>query len=479
MNVAALGNSGLQYSGLQFCENGCLVPSAFDKVKTFETDEDGNIKQPSAVYYVCTQTGNDVNDGKSVEASFKTIRKAVSLLAPGVAVRILPGEYEETFFENDRHGTKEQPIWLGGYDPAGEGKRPLMKSPRGFFHSSNCSYMIFHDMEITTPRFPGEEQYRTGVHALNTSDGSHFVFRNLYVHHVHDSPFKFAGVYHYRLFDCEVSHDQQGLRGSGSIDNVGCHHNIVAYNYIHSGVGIGIVYKGGSANNDISHNLIVNPGMTAMSMGQATGQPFFRPPLTDDRTTYEAENIRAYSNIIIGGRSSFQMISSRGCYFVNNTVIHPQSWIFRLLNNDPEDQLQLANFGNPHDHVIANNIFYYYSPSGEHLNVSRTVTPEDRKSILLRNNIFYNLTNPGREPPNFNDFGVSDNRFTDPQFTDPADPPLTEEGLRAINPAMIKTKFMLQEGSPAAGIGMEYPFAKEDYNSRPFTVPRSLGAMEP
>ena len=481
MSTAALGTMSVaapEPSALKFGEDGHLLPSAGDKIKTFEMDEEGKIKQPSVVYYVSVQTGSDANDGKSVDAPFKTIRKAVSLMAPGVAVRILPGEYEETFWENNKRGTEENPIWIGGYDPDGKGTRPLMKSSQGFFHSSNCSYLIFHDMEITTPPFPGEKKYRTGIHALNTADGSDFVFRNLYVHHVHDSPLKFAGANHYFVLDCEVSHDQQGLRGSGSIDNVGCHHNIVAYNYIHSGVGIGIVYKGGSANNDIYNNLIVNPGITAITMGQSTGREFFRPPLTDDRTTYEAQNIRAYSNIIIGGRAPLQMISSRGCYFVNNTVIHPSHWIFRILNNDSEDQLKLANFGNPHDNVIANNIFYYFSPSGEHLNVSANVKPEDRKSIIISNNIFYNVTNPGRVPPNFNEFGVSENHFVDPQFNDPANPPLTEERLRAINPSAMRTKFMLKEGSPAAGVGRDYPFAKEDHNSVPFANPRSLGALE-
>ena len=466
--------------GLKFAENGRLLPSAFDKVVTFETDEDGKIKQPSIVYYVCAATGDDANDGKSASTPFRTIRKTMPLLAPGTAVRILPGEYDETFYENNKHGTREHPIWIGGYDPTHKGQRPVMKSPRGFLNMSRCSYIILHDMEITTPPLPGEERHRSGIHALNTSDGSNFVYRNLYVHHVHDSPFKFAGTNHYWLFDCEVSHDQQGLRGSGAIDNVGCHHNTVAYNYIHSGVGIGIVYKGGSANNDIYNNLIVNPGMSAITMGQSTGRDFFRPPLADNRTTYEAQNIHAYANIIIGGMSSFQMISSRGCYFVNNTVIHPQNWIFRILNNDSNDDLKLANFGNPHDNVIANNIFYYHPPSGQHLNVSNNVKPEDKKSIVISNNIFYNTTNPGMggAPPNLNEFEVSSNRFIDPQFYDPANLPLTEESLKALTPPVLRTKLLLKDDSPAVGTGIDYPFAKEDHNRNPFANPRSLGAIE-
>ena len=130
MLVLATCVAAQAFDGLKFGENGRLVPSAFDKVKTFETDKDGNVKQPATIYYV-SPTGNDSNNGTSIETAFRTVVRTRLLLEPGVAVRILPGVYEGMIYLENRKGTEENPIWIGGYDPSGEGKRPLLVNPGG------------------------------------------------------------------------------------------------------------------------------------------------------------------------------------------------------------------------------------------------------------------------------------------------------------------------------------------------------------
>jgi hypothetical protein len=39
-------------------------------------------------------------------------------------------------------------------------------------------------------------------------------------------------------------------------------------------------------------------------------------------------------------------------------------------------------------------------------------------------------------------------------------------------------KYSLKDGSPAIGVGKDYPFAKQDHNDKAFANPRSLGALE-
>ena len=80
---------------------------------------------------------------------------------------------------------------------------------------------------------------------------------------------------------------------------------------------------------------------------------------------------------------------------------------------------------------------------------------------------------------NYREFGGLNNHFVDPQFNDPANPPVTEESLKAIkNPASLVNKYMPKDGSPAVGKGKDVPWAKQDYNGNAFANPRSLGAFE-
>ena len=476
-----------EYNGVIIGADGRLIPSAYDKVKTFE-----NGKNPLREVFVSPK-GDDIKGDGSIRTPYKTILKGMGEIKPGTAVRIMPGEYHEQIARNDLYGTEEHPIWIGGV-PGME--RPKMVVDNAFMTIPGGGYVILHDMEVThTP------PYRAGRHGFNiTSDKKliyttpgdpstidldsyydpeevhHFVFRNLYVHHIGDSPFKTAGVNCYWMFDCEVAYGQQGLRGSGSIDNVGTHHATVAYNYLHHSIGHGIVFKGGSSNVDIYCNLLVDFGVRGVQMGQSTGKVFFRPPLhlLPAHERYEAKNIRTYSNIFIGGgyeingrfegSSAFAFESSINCYAVNNTVINPTGQLFRILNSEPPEDPSYTNAPRLTDNgaaccgVVANNIFYYGKLSNEEINVGPGTKPE---TFTVRNNLFYNTENPNDRP----DFGKvrEENSifFSDPLFEDASN-----------------NNFNLKANSKAIGAGIDIEFVKYDYRGKPFENPRSLGAFQ-
>ena len=476
------------YNGVKIGADGRLIPSAYDKVKTFE-----NGKTPNREIFIAPH-GNDESGNGSRNAPYKTIAKGMGFAAPGIAIRIMPGEYSEHLACNNLYGTENNPIWIGGV-PGMERPKMIM-SDSEFMSISGGGYVILHDLEVSqTP------PYKAGRHGFNIYSGSgqiytvpgdrstinldsfynpetthHFIFRNLYVHHIGDSPIKTAGVCYYWLFDCEVAYAQQGLRGSGSIDNVGSHNAVVAYNYLHNSIGHGIVFKGGSSNVDIYNNLHVDYGVRGVQMGQSTGKVFFRPPLhllpEDER--YEAKHIRTYSNIFIGGgyeingrfegSSPFAFASSIHCYAVNNTVINPTGHLFRILNNEQVDDPgypnapRLSNNGAACYGTVANNIFYYGKLLRDAINVGVNTKPE---TFIVKNNLFYNMDDPGSKP-NFGSVKEENSIFfTDPLFEDVAN-----------------KNFTLKADSKAIKAGIDVPFAKEDYRDKPYNNPRSIGAFQ-
>ena len=450
------------FNGVMIGADGRLIPSAYDKVKTFE-----NGKKPIREVFV-SPNGNDANGNGTMQAPYKTIAKGMESIQPGTAIRIMPGEYNERIARNNLYATEANPIWIGGV-PGME--RPKMVVNSEFMTISGGSYVIIHDMEVThTPPYQanlhGFNIYSSGDNLdnfYNPETTHHFVLRGLYIHHIGDSPVKTAGVNFYWIFDCEVSYAQQGLRGSGSIDNVGSHNVTVAYNYLHNSIGEGIIFKGGSSNVDIHNNLNVNYGSRGVMMGQSTGKEYFRPPLhlvpEDER--YEAKNIRTYSNIFIGGATAFAFASSKNCYAVNNTVINPTAHLFRILNNesgtDPAFP-RLTDNGAACCGTIANNIFYYGNLTGQAVNVGAGTKPE---TFVARNNLFYNTENPNNKP-SFGSVTEENSIFSiDPLFEDAE-----------------SHNFSLKAESPAIDAGIDFLFVKEDFKGNPFKNPRSIGAIQ-
>ena len=435
------------FNGVKLDENGRLIPTAYDMVPTFE-----NGKTPIKEVYVALN-GNDVSGDGSKSAPYRTFDKAISVAEPGTSILINPGTYDTLFIAKNLHGTEENPIWIGGIP--GE-PMPVLSSTSGAVLIERGSYIIIHDMEVT-----GAE-----IHGIHVNDGGdladfeaahHFVFRNIYNHNVGDSCFKFAGVNYSWLFDCDVSYSHMDGRASAAIDSVGCHYNTVAYNYIHDVTAIGVGFKGGSYEGDIYGNLFVNTGASAINMGQSTGDAFFRPPLEKDYTMYEARDIRTYSNIFVKCENSFAFISSTNCYAVNNTVILPVDHVFRILNNDDSDSKKLANKAAPHDSTIANNIFYYDTTVRDPLNVGGGTEP---KTFKFQNNILYFVNNPSEMPWNYANNFTAENTIT-------------------LDP-LLDDNYVLTADSPAiaAGIEGDFPFVTVDFTGKPFSNPRSIGAIE-
>jgi len=483
--------------GIKLDKNGMLIPGDPERIKTFET---GKAPDPDKVYYVSIETGSDTNDG-SYESPFKTVDKARPLLVPGSALYIMPGEYPRVYWDNSSpicdslNGTEEEPIWIGGI-PGGE--RPKIFT----FHLMKVSYIIFHDMEVSTQGGAGEaNMYGMHVHDngypnhrcpggdCDFSDGKgthvyddagvlthwtdthHLVFRNIYSHFNGSNSFKLSGTAYTWVYDCQMG-DNVSAAGIG-INYVGGHHSVNAYNYLHDIKGYGYQYKGGCYSNTAYGNLFVRIGSSggaAINMGQATGVEMFYPPNNvvsaggvwvadpekENRGNYEGRDIKAYSNVFVDCNSPVNFNSSGNCYFVNNTVINPVTFLFRILNMDYGDAMLLANKSRAHDGVIANNIYHvdgerYYGNAG--LN-------NDLDTFVITNNLFYKIDSPGSRP--FLDGGMEqiNTLYVNPYIRD------------------ITGDFKLESRSPAVGGGIRFGFADTDYECKPFRDVPSIGAVQ-
>ena len=449
------------FKGVKVGADGRIIPTAYNKIQTFE-----NGKNPLEEIYVGTQGSDNGNGTQS--SPYATFAKALSEAVPGTSVKILPGTYEEFASLLNLRATENNPIWFGGV-PGME--RPVIKlkipeNGRGTegIHVTKCSYVIIHDIEVNG----------SCGHGLNTDDGGefdnfeathHIVYRNLYVHNINDSPFKFAGANYTYIFDCEVENGHV-TRSSGTIDHVGCHNNTIAYNYIHDPAdqdGQGVLFKGGSFGAKVYNNLFVNAGL-AVTLGQHSGDNLFRPTLIKDNTMYEASDAIVYSNIFIGGKTSVVFGSSTKCYFVNNTVIKPSNFLFRVVRNSSNWEV-LSNLGGAHDNIISNNIFCYgVEAIAEALNLGMFTEVKDYRTFVMQNNLFFNTDNQKDNKPNDLDLFLHEATvFQDPLFAD-----------------MSKNNFALQSESPAVkgGVNASFDFATEDFYGKKFADSRSIGAVQ-
>jgi len=309
---------------------------------------------------------------------------------PGTAVLIHPGDYGEHFGVDGLYGTADNPIWIGGVP--GEA-RPVLKG----IHIARGAYVIFRDMEFRDAKDAGGTGTAVHVHDGGDTDfptkTHHFVFRNLYLRDNQFQHFKFAGIDDVRIYGCRTERDQRG--GSGGINFVGCHHLTVTDSIFRDMKGFSLQFKGGSYDADVYGNRFEGCGGPGINIGQATGEQFFRPYLTKDRTMYEARDIRIYGNAFTGGTAAFAMTGCTDCSFTGNTVENPSLYLFRVLNMDMDDELKLANRGMAHGNTISGNTFVF----GELMEAFNVGEGTQIETFKIENNVFNGVLHESYKKP--------------------------------------------------------------------------------
>jgi hypothetical protein len=412
-------------------------------------------KTPTSIIHVATN-GNDSTGNGSAASPFRSISRALQAATPGTAIRIHPGTYSGRINISGLSGTAQAPIWIGG--APGEA-RPVITSSSEGIHLTKVRYLILHDLEISN----------TPENAINCDDGGEYnnmdaarylIFRDLYIHDVNTSGnedgIKLSGVNDYYILDCEITNC--GNQYGSGIDHVGCHNGIIAGNYLHGFSGTGITCKGGSENIHIRGNRLFDCGERAVNIGGSTDFAFFRPSLSTTQPNYEAKNIHVYSNLMKGSIAPIAFVGAINCSAVNNTVISPENWLIRILQE--RTSTSQYTFGPCSNNTVANNIFYYNGSALSQygaINVGSNTSPA---TFTFSNNLWYNYTSPQNSKPNLPVTETNGIYGQDPLFTD-----------------LAGNNVNLHTSSPALGKGVSSAAALYDYNGVPFGDPRNIGVV--
>ena len=304
------------------------------------------------------------------------LRAAVGEARPGTTIVLAPGVYQGNIYVRGIAGTEQAPIVIAGADP---NRPPVFSEGRQAIHLADCSHLILRNLKVVG--FPGN--------GINIDDGGSF---ETPAHHVtlenvtiletgpegnHDA-LKMSGVDHFKIRKCHF----EGWGGSG-IDMVGCHHGVVEDCTFIGREGFSqsnaVQLKGGTENVLVQTCLFKNAGERAINLGGSTGLQFFRPKVGD----YEAKNITIAGNRFVGGPAPIAWVTADGGHVHHNTIVCPQNWILRILQETKDSRFRLCHHG-----VFENNLVIYNSTIRDFVNVGPGTAPE---TFTFCRNAWHNL----------------------------------------------------------------------------------------
>ncbi len=300
------------------------------------------------------------------------LRQAVTHLTPGTTVLLGPGVYPGGMYLLGVAGTEEAPVVIQGAEPNAP---PVFRGDGGqAFHLADCSHLILRNIRVEG--FAGN--------GINIDDGGSFETPS---HHItledvtilrigpkgnHDA-LKMSGVDHFAVRNCHF--DAWG--GSG-VDMVGCHHGVVEDCTFVGREGFSqdnaVQLKGGTAGVLVQCCLFKNAGQRCINLGGSTGLQFFRPGVQG----YEARDITIAGNRFEGSLSPVAWVTADGGHVHHNTIVLPEKWVLRILQETEDPQFAACHGG-----VFEDNLVFYDSRVQVFVNVGPRTAPE---SFAFRRN---------------------------------------------------------------------------------------------
>lgn len=252
------------------------------------------------------------------------LRSALATLRSGSVVRIAPGIYQPGLVVKNIYGSADKPIVIEGLDPR---RPPLFEGGNQAWHFSGVGHLVLRWLHCRGQKING----------INLDDGGnittpshHVVLENLVIEDTgpqgNFDSIKCSGLEDFKIDRCRIS----GWGGQ-AIDFVGCHRAEIARCVITGKPGFsqhtGPQFKGGSSDVWIHHCRLENAGGRPIQAGGSTGTAYFRPA----DAAFEAARIRIEDNTILGGDCAVAFTGVRGASFTCNTIIGPEKWILRIL----------------------------------------------------------------------------------------------------------------------------------------------------
>jgi len=250
------------------------------------------------------------------------LREILPRLAAGDTLKIAAGEYPGGYSVSGISDLK-----IEAQDPQDP---PHFKGGKQAWHFSRCPGLTLRHLKCSGQSANG----------INLDDGgkrgesvagitlSHLVISDIGPRGNFDG-IKASGLTELLIESCEIS----GWGGQ-AIDLVGCSDSRITGCVIRGKEGYsqhtGPQFKGGSRNITIEKCTLIDAGERPIHAGGSTGADFFRPA----DANYEARDIVIRDNRIEGGTCACAFTGARGVEFTGNKIVHPDKWIFRILQEN-------------------------------------------------------------------------------------------------------------------------------------------------
>ncbi|MEI2696554.1 MAG: right-handed parallel beta-helix repeat-containing protein [Saprospiraceae bacterium] len=370
--------------------------------------------------------------------------QAAAVAKPGDTILIYPAIYTGPFFIENLKGTKDKWITLKGLIK----EQVIFRGGSESMHFTDPNYLRISDLTI-------ERQTGNG---MNIDDGGTFntVAKQVIVENCtfqdmaasgNNDLLKLSGLDSFTIRECSFIN---GSAGGSGIDMVGCHAGKINKNTFTNQGSNSIQMKGGSSNLHIEANYFINGGQRALNLGGSTGAAFFRPAGAD----YEAKDLLVSANIFEGAFTPIAFVGCRNAQVINNTIIRPQNWIMRILQESSDTSFYKSCANN----TFSNNIVVVTNSLSTDVNIGPYTSPA---SFTFSNNLWYHLDRSNWTGPNL--------------------PKQETNGIRQQNPLFVdlnNKNYHLQTNSPAIAKGISYPGVLFDYEGKYFKNPPAIGAYE-
>lgn len=410
----------------------CAFPAPFDEGATY-----------ARTLYV--QAGSD---GDGTEASpFGDIEDAAAVATPGTRVLVRAGTYDRVRSISPQ-GSAAEPIKFEA-----EGEVIIDGTDNTGWSMSDARYVVVEGFTIRD----------ASVHGMNLDDGGSYdtpaefvVLRDITIPSAgsggNNDCIKMSGVDNFWILESDVA----GCNRGEIVDMVGCHDGVIANSRFAAPVGNGVQAKGGSSDTLVTGNVFEDIPGRGVNAGGSTGLEFFRPI----DAPHEAARIRVVANLFLrGGTESGAPIAFVGCdacEFLNNTVIEPQGWIARILQETTGDRFVPSREGRFANNLIVVNV----DDLRTWFNVGGGTAPE---TFRFETNLWFALDRDDFTGPTYAG-GIPDgveDVVMDPQLVDRAG-----------------GDYRLSAGSPAAAAGSDVGALPPDLSGRCFQDPPAIGGYE-
>lgn len=318
--------------------------------------------------------------GAVVEATPSTWREKLRLLTDGDVLKLAPGDYP-----GGQHVQALKDLTVEALDPQNP---PHIRGGSTGLQFSRCHGLTLRHLKISGQATNG----------LNLDDGGRLdqrtvgiTLEDLEVSDIgpqgnHDA-IKGSGLEVLTIRRCRLS----GWGGQG-VDLVGCHRSLIqACEFIGKpgfSATAAVQFKGGCRGIVVEKCWFQQAAERALNLGGSTGLPYFRPA----DAPYEAADLTVRDCVIEGSLCAAAFVGVDGALFTGNTVLYPQKWIFRILQESTEPRFVPCR----NVRITNNRIIFKRSAVSVDINIGPGTAPE---TFVFEKNAWFAEDQPARSRP--------------------------------------------------------------------------------